>query len=358
MQHSSAQTSSPTAEPRPSRVTLTGATNGVVPAPFTAPEWTVGDDVIAARWCVSGPDSHGKLGATTLVTTPLRSFLTSQDMADVISCATPEYREEPTALQIKSRHLPAVLPATLQEFADTALGNLRHAVISGDADVLAFFPHGSFLSTPTTAVAAYYICDALEAMARRLRDAAHTATSPLKEAVHHAALLLHAQAAHVHVVQALGEVQHEIDARLISVASNLYDWAGPADDQETAAAVDAVVSMMLRPAEPLRLPVEAAVTAARAFVDAIGCAGTHEIATDTAGSSPEDQARLLRVLDEVRDCLTESIQDLADAGVGYVGSSVLADAAAKLSSAGEDLQSLIVGLDTDELDTEVRRAAE
>ncbi|MFJ8966704.1 hypothetical protein ACIRG5_45645 [Lentzea sp. NPDC102401] len=358
MQHSSALTGSQTAEPRPSRETLTGATNGVVRAPFTAPEWIVGDDTIAARWCVGTPDSHGKMRVTTLVTTPFLSFLTSQDIADVIFCATPEFREDPTALQIKPRHLPVVLPATLQEFADTALADLRHAVISGDVDILAFFPPGSFLSTPTTAVAAYYICDALEAMARRLRDTAHTATDPLQAALHHAALLLHAQAAHVHVSQALGEVQHEIDARMISVASDLYDWAGQADDHETTAALGTVVSMMLRPAEPLRLPVEAAITAARAFVDAIGCAGTPEVATDAAGSSPEDQARLLRALDDVRDSLTESIQDLAYAGVGSPGSSALADAAAKLSSAGEDFQLQIGEFDIGELDTEVRRAAE
>jgi len=356
MQHSSASTGSQTAEQRPSRITLTGAATGVVCAPFTAPELTVGDDTIAARWCVGSPDSHGKVRATTLVTTQSGSFLTSQDMADVISRAIPEYREHPTALSITPRHAP-VVGATLQELADTALADLRHAVIGDDADVLAFFPPASFLSIPATAVPAYYICDALGAMARRLQDAARTATGPLQAILNHAAPLLHAQAAHVHISQALGEVQHEIDARMVTVISDLYDQAGQADEHEPAA-VGAVVSMLLRPAEPLRLPVEAVVTAARAFVDAIGCAGTDEVATDAAGSSPEDQARLLRVLDDVRDCLTESIQDLADAGVGYPGSSALADAAAKLSSAGEDLQLLIDELDTDELDTGVRRAAE
>lgn len=346
MQHLFALTSSPTAGPSPDRTMNTVATQGVLHPPFTAPEWTLDVDTIMARWRLARPGAHGNASTATLVTTPFGSFLTTKDVAAGIPHRAPEFREDPMGLQIAPQHTD-VVGATLQARADTALADVRHAVISGDPDVLAFFTPDASLPTPTTAVAAFYICDAVQEKARTLQQAAATATGPRRAALCDAAVLLRAQAAKAHVPQSLGEVEHEIRARIVAVASTLYLQAVQATDQETATAYVAAAEMILQATAPERSPAESAIAAARTFNDAMQRAGLDEVASDAAVSSDGVQAGLIHALDNARDTIAETFTELAQALGRDRDTSGLDEAATKLNSAAEDVTGLLDDIDPD-----------
>jgi len=345
MEHSSALNSPPETEQNLGRAAHVCTAHGVGLAPFSAPEWTVvDDDTIMARWCVGTPDAHGRTSITTLLTTPSGSFLTTGDAMAETSHPTTRDREDLTALPFTPQHIQ-LAGATAQDRADMALADVRHAVTGGDQNMLAFFAPDASQSTPTTAVAAFDICDALWDKARQLQQAIAPGTR--QAALRDAAELLRAQAAEAHIPQVLGDVEHEVRARVVAIASTLWRQAAHASDPETAAAYGATAEMILQPTAPDRTPAESAIAAARMFTDAMQRAGLEEVASDAAVSSVGVQAGVINALDNARDTIAETFTELADALGRDLNTSGLSDAAAKLTSAAEDVVGLLDDIDPD-----------
>ncbi|MFJ5984448.1 hypothetical protein [Lentzea sp. NPDC092896] len=74
-------------------------------------------------------------------------------------------------------------------------------------------------------------------------------------------------------------------------------------------------------------------------------AGLHEVAADAAVSSVDVQVGLIQALDGVRDCIGETFTELAGALDRDIDADALNDAAAHLSTAGEDVLGLLDVLD-------------